>query len=130
MSVPPAGGLITEFERYIAQRRKEEAGPAERVVGLSALLEKAKLGGRLAEAEAWCADEGIDSVPYLRLAEMEDEFVAALQLKRAQATVLAKLLREVPASAEAPAEEARFTVKLTRPSEPSERLSERPRLGV
>ena len=34
------------------------------------------------------------------------------------------------ASAEAPAEEARFTVKLTRPSEPSERLSERPRLGV
>ena len=40
--------------------------------------------------------------------------------------VLAKLLREVPASSDAPSDEPRFTVKVSRQSEPSDR----PKLGV
>ena len=77
----------------------------EKVEGLRALLKKAKLESKLAEAEAWCEEMGADSVSEIKLARVEDQFVASLKLKMVKANILRQKLGE-------------FKVE-----EPSERLS-------
>ena len=77
----------------------KSSGEVEKVAGLRALLTKARLERKLGVAEAWCEEEGVVSIPYLRFAEGEAEFVDALKLTKMQARVLTKLLEKVPADA-------------------------------
>ena len=67
----------------------------EKVPGLRSLLKKAKLEKKLAEAEAWCEQEGVESMSYLKEVEMEDDLVQALNLKNAQARMLRLKLKDV-----------------------------------
>ena len=62
---------------------------------MQGLLKKARLESKLAEAEAWCEEEGAESVSEIKLAHLEEQFLVALNLKRAKANILRDRLAEV-----------------------------------
>ena len=54
------------------------------------LLEKLNLSDYVSAAFAWCAEQGLDSVSEIKEAEMEQDFVDALELKPGKAKILRK----------------------------------------
>jgi hypothetical protein len=80
-----------------AGSRKNVAAPADDpVAGLRVLLfaRDVNLGGKYEAALAWCEEQGCDSIAMLKELGMEDELVAALQLKPAKAKQLRKRIAE------------------------------------
>jgi hypothetical protein len=71
-----------------------EADTSEEVAGLRAVLKAAKLEKEYAKAVAWCDENGVDSIAFLKDAGMEDDLVEHLSPKKAQAKVLTKKLAE------------------------------------
>ncbi len=47
-----------------------------------------QLGGKVAAAQGWFEEKGLESIAELKEAEMEDEFVQALHLKKGRARIL------------------------------------------
>ena len=68
--------------------------PACAVVGLAELLASCHLQEKLAAAVAWCEEEDVKSVKMIKDAEVEDDFIEALGLKKVPAKALRKMLTE------------------------------------
>jgi len=68
--------------------------PACQIDGLAELMGKCNLLAQLDLAISWCVEKGVDSIEELKYAEMEEDFVAGLDLKEAKSRVLAKRLKE------------------------------------
>jgi hypothetical protein len=92
----PAGSA----EAGSSSMHAQEGSPLD--PSLRRLIEGLELGGTTAQvvqaARAWCEAEGVTSAGLLLEAEMEDEFVKALQLKTAPKKVLLKRLKALPRS--------------------------------
>ena len=76
---------------------KSVAAPADDpVAGLRVLLfaRDVNLGGKYEAALAWCEEQGYDSIAMLKELGVEDELVAALQLKPGKAKQLRKRIAE------------------------------------
>ena len=76
---------------------KSIAAPADDpVTGLRGLLfaRDVNLGGKYEAALAWCEEQGVESIAVLNEVGMEDELVAALQLKPAKAKLLRKRIAQ------------------------------------
>ena len=105
--------LMTWFERVRrtgpsagggGSSSSKSGGEAEKVAGLRALLKKAKLEGKLGVAEAWCDEQGAESVSDIKEYEMEEAFIGALGLKEVPAKKLRKALEAVKVVEAAPSE--------------------------
>lgn len=83
------GGSPSQRGGHTLSQRKQK------VAGLDTLLEGLHLNEQLGAAEAWCREQGIDSVGELKEAEMEAELATAMQLKPAKQKLLLKRIAEV-----------------------------------
>ena len=63
------------------------------VAGLATLLEGCGLLERLADAESWCLEQGVETVQDILEAEFEQAFAMHLQLKPAKQAILIKRLK-------------------------------------
>lgn len=90
-------GAITDSVRAVGEppSNRPVEGRSEPIAhDMRIVLEGARLERLLATACTWCAEQGIDSLDDLCEAEMEEELVAALDLKSAKAKILRKRIQE------------------------------------
>ena len=67
----------------------------EKVPGLRSLLKKAKVEGKLEEAEMWCEQKGVESLSDIKEFNMETDLAKVLNLKEVQEKRLLKRLESV-----------------------------------
>ena len=97
-------GKLSELYEVVIGMGKERPSAAaadddEILSGLKQLLKgNTALESKISTAAAWCREQEIDSVATLIEAEMVEELIAELKLKKASATVLRKRLEKLAAA--------------------------------